>query len=168
MKPKYFHKTINIRVFKFLCLSLFASAFCSNSSAQVGLNYIYDANGNRIASNIVIIPVNNRPKNKDTSKKDSVPCVITVYPNPTNGQVNLSIPCIENCDYAMIYISDLTGNFISTQKATSTIQQINLTSYNQGTYYLKVVMCNEQYSYKVVKLTPTLGTPPKPAGPSKF
>jgi hypothetical protein len=108
---------------------------------------------------------------KDTAKNDSTQCTITVYPNPTTNELNVSIPCIQNCQGAMIYISDGSGNLLSTLKATSsTIQQISLGGYNQGTYYFKIVMCGDQYSYKVIKLTPASGTPTKPAitGQSKF
>jgi hypothetical protein len=140
-----------------LCFTLLVFFFTISSNGQV--YYTYDNNGNRTASYIVH-EGDIKPQKKDTAKKDSVPCSINLYPNPTTNEVNVSIPCIQNCQDAMIYISDASGNLISTIKATSsTIQQINLTSFTQGTYYFKIVMCGDQYSYKVVKLTPPSGTP---------
>ena len=95
--------------------------------------------------------------NKDTTQKDSTK--VTVYPNPTTGVVNVSISSLQNCNYATIYLSDSKGSLIATQKAESTISPVNLSSYKQGTYYLKVMLCNSQYSYTVIKTTPGTGAP---------
>lgn len=149
-----------------LIVFLFISAFCIHSNAQT-VYYYYDNNGNRTED--FILEYSNRPMSRDTNKKDSLPCPIAVYPNPTSsGQVNVSIPCIQTCADAMIYISDASGDYLAVQKATSTLSPVSLSNYNQGTYYFKIVMCNQQYSYKVIKLVPGTGPPPKPIGPAKF
>lgn len=158
MKTKYF-KPISNRLLKVFSMLLFICAFGINNAHAQAIQYYYDNNGNRISELVVVL-------HKSAINNDSTSC-ITVYPNPTVAQVNVSIPCIQNCGDATVYVSDGSGNLISTQKLTSTISQVNLTSYTQGIYYLRIIMCNEQYTYKVIKTNPggTGGSPTTPTKP---
>jgi Secretion system C-terminal sorting domain len=141
---------------------LFLSAFYSHTNAQQ-VYYSYDDNGNRTREYIISPPAAQPQKHKksDTTKKDSVP-VIAIYPNPTTGMVNVSISSLQTCGYATIYMSDASATLLTTQKTNSTIFPVNLANYNQGTYYFKIIMCDNEYSYKIVKLSPATGAPPKP------
>ena len=141
---------------------LFLSAFYSHTNAQQ-VYYSYDDNGNRTAEYIISPPSVQPQKHKksDTTKKDSVP-VIAIYPNPTTGMVNVSISSLQNCGNATIYISDASGTTLTIQKTNSTISPVNMASYKQGTYYFKIILCDNEYSYKIVKLSPATGAPPKP------
>jgi hypothetical protein len=140
-----------------LILLPFLNAFCFYASAQV--SYSYDNNGNR-TSDIVIVghaPVHNH--HDSTGKDSSNVANIKVYPNPTTAQVNVSISSFKSCGSANIYLSDASGNLLSTQKATSTLSIINLASNEQGTYYIRIIMCDDEYSYTVIKNSPGAGTP---------
>ena len=110
--------------------------------------YFYDNNGNRISSSVHHSAERRRDSNK-----------ISIYPNPTNGQVNVFIANIGTCEYANIYITDGFGSVVSVQKTTSQTTIISLASYPQGIYYLRAIMCNDQYSCKIVKVNPGSGTP---------
>ena len=118
-----------------------------NINAQV--YYYYDNNGNRITSTLTHHAPERR---KDTNK-------VKIYPNPTNGELNVSISSFGNCGYADIYVVDGTGSIISTQKTSQALTTVNLSSYNQGMYYLRAVMCDQQYGCKIVKVNP--GAPGK-------
>ncbi len=137
MKTKYTCKILGV----FLII-----LFTRSISAQV--YYYYDNNGNRITSTYTHHAPERR---KDTDK-------VKIYPNPTNGMLNVSISSFGNCGYADIYIVDGSGNIISTQKTSSALTTVNLSSYNQGMYYLRAVMCDQQYTCKIVKVNP--GAPP--------
>jgi Secretion system C-terminal sorting domain len=150
------NKPINVAIILF-----FLSAFYSHASAQQ-VYYSYDDNGNRTREYIISPPAAQPQKHKkDTTKKDSVP-VIAIYPNPTTGMVNVSISSLQNCGNATIYISDASGTTLTVQKTNSTISPVNMASYKQGTYYFKIILCDNEYSYKIVKLSPATGAPPKP------
>lgn len=69
---------------------LIFTIFFLNLSAQV--YYYYDNNGNRITSSTHHAP----EKRQDSSK-------IKVYPNPTNGVLNVDLASFGTCGYATIY-----------------------------------------------------------------
>jgi hypothetical protein len=149
---------IQIMKTKYICRilgALFFILFTHTLSAQV--YYYYDNNGNRITSTYT----HHAPERRQDSNK------VIIYPNPTNGMLNVSISSFGNCGYADIYIVDGSGNIISTQKTSSALTTVNLTSYNQGMYYLRAVLCDQQYACKIVKVNP--GAPGKPlAAPVKY
>ncbi len=144
MKTKNIYNSINSLLPKVLGVFLLLSIFTLKANAQV--YYYYDDNGNRIASSAT--PPEHAPRPNNDKKK------VVIYPNPNTGVVNVGIASLDKCAYATIYILDQSGNIMSTQKATSTVTSVNLTSYQQGTYYLKTVLCDEQYSFRIVKMNP--------------
>lgn len=61
---------------------------------------------------------------------------VSVYPNPTNGEVNFVItsPSVEQ-----IVITDLLGKVIETKLVKSELTQFNLRAYSNGTYFYRLV-----------------------------
>src|SRR5579863_1784564 len=147
MRIKHIYNPINTHWLKIFGVLLCLSFFTHEVNAQV--YYYYDDNGNRISSSA---SHHSAERRKDTSK-------IKIYPNPTNGEVNVSISTLDKCRHANIYIMDGTGNLLATQEATSTLTTIDLTSYKEGIYYLRVNMCDEQSSCKIVKVNSGSGVP---------
>ncbi len=70
--------------------------------------------------------------------------LITVYPNPTNGLVRIEIP---NQTIQKIKIYGLQGQLI---KETNE-NQLNLSNYSNGTYFIKAQTKKGFYNYKVIK-----------------
>lgn len=140
-----------------LIILLFLSILCIHANAQV--YYYYDNNGNRITSTYT----HHAPERRKDSAK------VKIYPNPTIGEVNVAISSFGNCSYASIYIIDGSGNVLSTQNTSSPMNTVNLSSYNQGMYYLRTVLCDQQYTIKIVKVNPgaPYTTQPKPV-PVKY
>jgi hypothetical protein len=146
---------------------LFLSTFCTNATAQSGVNYTYDLNGNRTSEFVNIISHAPVYHNTDSNKNDSNKAIptIKVYPNPTTAQVNVSISSFQNCEFATIYLSDASGNLLTTIKTTSTLVPINLNNYNQSTFYLRIILCDDEYSYTLIKLSPRHPPTSPPAVP---
>jgi hypothetical protein len=93
-----------IQILLSLALSLILNKHCG---AQV--SYTYDANGNRLASSII---VNHRPKkirSNDTTKRDSAAeqtanrFGVSVYPNPTKNSVFVNTTNLNSTDAAIVY-----------------------------------------------------------------
>jgi hypothetical protein len=154
-----------------IVLSLFA--FCISSNAQMGsINYTYDNNGNRTSAwTSMFSCVKKHPSDstkKDSTKTDSVIALkhgINVYPNPTSGQVTVAISSFQPCGTAVVYLQDASGNELMAQKATSSPVLINLSNYIQGVFYIKVIICDDQVSYKVIKVSPGISHPPASSAP---
>jgi hypothetical protein len=161
MKTKHL-KTLYFRSLKMLSSIIFIYVLAGNASAQVYYNY--DNNGNRLNESMTVLPpkiIAGGHKNDSTPKDTTTNTVTTikVYPNPTASQVNVAISSFQGCEYATMYLLDATGNLLSTQKSASTISQINLSGYSGNIFYLRILMCDFQYSYTLLKASPGNGTP---------
>lgn len=64
---------------------------------------------------------------------------VSVYPNPTNGEVNFVItsPSVES-----IAIVDLLGKVIETKSVNAELTQFNLNNYSAGTYFYRLIDAN--------------------------
>src|SRR5690606_29811854 len=75
---------------------------------------------------------------KTTSVKDINHDLFSVYPNPTNGIVNINWKNSQGID-ADINVSDVTGRVIKTiQTTTIPINKIDLSAYQQGVYFIHI------------------------------
>jgi hypothetical protein len=71
--------------------------------------------------------------------------LITVYPNPTNGLVQIEIP---NLTIQGIKVYDLQGQLVK----ETTECQFDLSNFSNGTYFIKAQTKQGFYSYKLIKL----------------
>jgi hypothetical protein len=72
---------------------------------------------------------------------------ISIYPNPTDGVLNISI---SNGSIDNIVVSDITGKVLVEKTVNADQAEIDLSSYNKGIYIVKVVTENDSYIEKVV------------------
>jgi len=74
---------------------------------------------------------------------------INVYPNPTNGIINISAKEI-NANY-QIEIIDISGKRVLKDKLNSSQKQVNIENLSNGLYYLHLSNKKESYSVGVIK-----------------
>lgn len=75
---------------------------------------------------------------------------ITVFPNPTTGKV--SIQSSEAIQINNVTIFDISGRIISNEKIKTTLNnEIDLSRYNSGAYFIRINSNNETIVYKVIK-----------------
>ncbi len=72
---------------------------------------------------------------------------IEIYPNPTDGNLNISV---SNGSIDNIVVTDFTGKELMNQTVNADQAEIDLSSYNKGIYLVKVVTENDSYIEKVV------------------
>lgn len=72
---------------------------------------------------------------------------ISIYPNPTDGNLNISV---SNGSIDNIVVTDFTGKELMNQAVNADQAEIDLSSYNKGIYLVKVVTENDSYIEKVV------------------
>jgi hypothetical protein len=77
----------------------------------------------------------------------------SIYPNPTNG--NLSIKNVNSIDKEIVVtVYDVLGNaIIENKELNSAIENIDLSDFSSGLYFVKIMNKNNQllYSDKIVK-----------------
>ncbi len=70
--------------------------------------------------------------------------LVNIYPNPSTGILN-----IENAGNATIYVYNIIGEEITSVKADSAIETIDLSDLSEGTYIVKVVTENNVVSQQI-------------------
>jgi len=76
---------------------------------------------------------------------------MSVYPNPTSDLISLKVESskVESMQYT---ITDLSGKVLQTVKMQSNIEQINFSSYANGTYLITVSENNQLIkSFQIIK-----------------
>jgi len=72
-----------------------------------------------------------------------------IYPNPTQNTITIEQPFSEN---TMISIFDITGQMVLQKKMESPIQQIDISCFPNGSYFIQVKSNNKTEFGKIVKL----------------
>ena len=85
-----------------------------------------------------------------TSVKELNKNSISLYPNPTNNFVKVSLG--EELQEVLFQLIDVTGKVIESTKIPETSQfQIDLTSYNKGIYFLRIQGGNKVFTNRIIK-----------------
>ena len=75
---------------------------------------------------------------------------INIYPNPSNGIVNIELAELQN-DNPTIYLIDVLGKVVETIEApTQNIIKLNTSFYKKGSYYVKIISNNYSITKPIV------------------
>lgn len=81
-----------------------------------------------------------------TSERLNTNDVFTIYPNPTNGILNIGI----NKEITIMYVADITGKILARHNDIRSAMQIDLSSYSNGIYFVNAYYNGLWYMQKVV------------------
>jgi hypothetical protein len=121
--------------------------------------YTYDGSGNRTKRTYILVAVksavgrdtqsNVNPPEKLTEQLDEY--TITIFPNPTSGELILQI-LPENEEFkGKISVFGLDGRLIISLQDLVNINIIDLTSLNPGNYILRLNIGNSEKTYNIIK-----------------
>ncbi len=141
------------------CLSL---VFFIPLKAQ--MVYGYDRAGNRISRSVVVLKsslqyadsLSEQTEEEQMEKKgiseDLLTCKVTVYPNPTQGEVFVSISRGEEDAVSEISVFTDSGQFLVNLKTTgNTTLPVDLSSYPSGIYLIDFQQGKNKSFYKIIK-----------------
>jgi hypothetical protein len=121
--------------------------------AQNSIEYAYDNAGNRIRREIILSSSTRGLSQEQVFKpyiEKSESCEITISPNPTEGILMLRITGMEAIDgQAGIYGID--GSLLYRTTITAATQTLNLSSYPNGVYILRLTLKGETKNWKIIK-----------------
>lgn len=133
------------------CLSLFAQQ----------RTYEYDYAGNRIRRSVVTLRSSllqadslfeKTEIEREGISKTLVTCEVAVYPNPTQGEVNITISNGGEDVVSDIAVYNSSGQMLLTLKAQgNTTVPVDLSSYVNGTYLINFQHGESKSYYKIVK-----------------
>jgi len=147
-----------------LVLSLLS---CISAKSQVEYLFGYDAAGKRI-SRIGII-LSKAPDNVDTTgnlfsdsslysneakqqyQTNIDDYVITVFPNPTTGELKINISNFEEGTKGSIMITDMQGKLIYQRDNIISNNIVNLSNAASGQYLMRIAVNNKNHEWFVMK-----------------
>ncbi len=136
------------------------------TKGQTAVKYEYDDAGNRTVQKFVTLNAmasvapgnfNTPPKLDELDKseafvEDFKEREIAIYPNPTRGQLAISINGVEFDTECTAQLFSLTGQRLQELKVNmNTITPVDMRSYTPGLYLLVLIFENEKLSYKIIK-----------------
>lgn len=114
--------------------------------------FSYDAAGNRIQRNLVVVPCGDIERTTDTAGNTVISTLqANVYPNPAKDKINIDLKQASNENETKVFLYDLNGKIIYETILSSAQFQINVSNYSNGKYLLKIVNGKEFKTYNVLK-----------------
>lgn len=142
MKTKY----IFLLVYILSCKILFA---------QSKVCYTYDKAGNRTNRTICL---KSKEATSDSVSIAKIPItenmgemVITLYPNPTKGQLKIQITN-KTCETeGVLELYDLSGRLVKVQKTVGESTMLDISRYPLGIYLMRIRICDKVSEWRIIK-----------------
>jgi hypothetical protein len=129
------------------------------------ITYTYDASGNRtkriitVTKSLAIDTAAYAPKSdsiQDSSNADPFAekedaFKVLVYPNPTQGIIEVEIPELNTIQKAQIQIYSITGLFVRTVRNLQRRQSVDMTDLSAGIYLLYITVDENTVVKKIIK-----------------
>jgi len=128
--------------------------------AAQDLIYTHDANGNRIIRETMVLKTNNTGNDSTQAHNESVQearetylmgNLIVVYPNPTAGVIVLETADAEALEGAQVQVLDANGRQIKQQTIVAQQTEIDLSSFANGVYIVRITFNGRSKEWRVVK-----------------
>lgn len=127
------------------------------TQAQEKIGYSYDAAGNRIQRTI-ILQAQAKKANASTAKDvrslsidNAMKSTVTIYPNPTKGQLRVAISKLDNTDKCALSVFTTTGKLVFNKPNAAASTDIDLSNQSNGIYLLKIELNGSQTTWKIIK-----------------
>ena len=144
------------------CVACIGILFCTDVHAQ-SIKYTYDASGNRISRNV--ITMSSRLKSSGASSNNKVAVtelpkfeealgdmIITIYPNPTKGMLQVDISGGDISKDARIYLYNFSGMMVRQLSGVSVTNFLDISAQPTGVYTMKIVLDKNNVStWKIIK-----------------
>lgn len=137
-----------------ICLLLFSCIAYS----QTNFSFDYDANGNRITREIIVLKsqITKSENIQDTILQDLSSQVIKkddikIYPNPTRGNLKIELNINSDIEKIQINIINIKGQLVYKTNELENSYTINLSSEPKGAYILIMQVNDKRYEWKIIK-----------------
>lgn len=122
------------------------------------VHFAYDNAGNRISREIVLDPENKQLINENLQSEANInnslllqDYLIKIYPNPTQGSLNLIIKDDLGGSFASILVIDMNGKKLFETETSSMESIVDLSKQTKGVYVLQVKIGDKTSEWKIVK-----------------
>ncbi len=129
--------------------------FTTCASAQTIIKFTYDAAGNRTERSIYFGKSSEAPIDSASTTKPITDWIkemkITIYPNPTRGQLTVEIANMPEDVTGEVTLFSLEGKPMQQQKILKTSSPLDISAYPMGMYILRVQVGPDKTEWKIVK-----------------
>ncbi|MFT3740235.1 MAG: T9SS type A sorting domain-containing protein [Breznakibacter sp.] len=139
---------------KIIRLSFFLLCMLGPSLYAQGVIYLYDNAGNRIERAIELNAANTAKSavlEQQVFEEALAGQEIKIYPNPTEGQLSVSVVPLESHLEGTIAVTDMNNRLILTKQITSGVTPIDLSAQPAGYYLMKIIIGTETSTWKIIK-----------------
>ena len=131
--------------------------------SQNGIAYSYDGAGNRIERRVITLRTTSKTalsgetilteiEKDDIFEEQFKERKITIYPNPTKGNVGINISGTDFNTSCQAHLYNLMGKkLMQFQIHTNTVNPIDMNNLPAATYLLVLIFNNEKLTYKIIK-----------------
>ena len=140
------------KIFLYFCFMLFP-AFVF---AQSKIGYAYDMAGNRIKREIVMSASQAMAKKQSFESQDFYSerlreHSVKIYPNPTQGNLKVSISDLETSDKCHLGVYSIQGTQIFAFDVSSDNADVDISNQPNGVYLLQITINGQSTTWKIVK-----------------
>lgn len=135
---------------------IFAFFIVSSTSifSQPGpIEYHYDRSGNRVEKNVVLLRMKSDGSEGTNTKshKELGDYLISVFPNPTKGAIEIEVENFDPQFDASLSIFSQSGKLILTKEELNPSNLFDLTDNSAGVYFLTIHSKEESNTWKIIK-----------------
>lgn len=144
---------------KKLILTVVSLFFSCILYSQTNFSFDYDANGNRIKREVIVIPskmaYSEMPNDSIVDDKSTINIIerddIKIYPNPTKGDLNVELNTTSDIQKIQINIISIKGQLLYNTDVVQRAYNLDLSSFAQGAYILIMQVNDKKYEWKIIK-----------------
>ena len=145
----------NIMLLLFMLL-----AFNGLKAQTVTVNFEYDESGNRTRRYIELKKAEENGESVKTEESTGWQSEVrdvmqgaelTIFPNPTDGLINVNIAGVNGSNFFRLTLSTLSGTIIEERNSVDENTQLDISRLAQGMYLLTVSTPSERRVWKIVK-----------------
>lgn len=135
----------------FLILLLSLLGIMQIQAQQVG--YTYDLSGNITSRKVIPFSTRSSIDSTTISRRsfEDKEINVKIYPNPTKGILRISIDNLDVQENMAVLLYDLSGRLLINTKREGSEIELDLSSYQNGTYILRLIRNNEKSEWKIIK-----------------
>jgi hypothetical protein len=115
--------------------------------------YSYDIHGNRIKREYIPlrIAMDSLGTGEELAKDLMEEMGISIYPNPADDVVNISITNKPEGERATAIVYDMSGRELQTKELVSTLTPLDFSGFSPGIYHIRLRVGKEEIYYKIMK-----------------
>lgn len=138
---------------KLICVFIILFSIFQANSQTTKVGFEYDVDGNMKLRKIIEVGPQGAKRNEEAKPIEEKigDLKIVIYPNPTNGIMQLSISGLDTKqnNYYQLYSSN--GTLMMKNKIITALIDIDISSYNAGAYIIDIYLGDKVSYWKVIK-----------------